>query len=435
MESPARTTVLRRIFTAAGLGLLVAAAWLWLTAPEAPAPEAPAPAPQTLPAAAQVERGLYLAQIGNCALCHTARGGEAYAGGRAIDTPFGSVVSGNITPDRQYGIGQWSADDFWGALHLGKSRDGHLLSPAFPYTSYQHVTREDSDALFAYLQTVPASTRPHSEGSMGWPFNTQLALWAWRSLYFQPETALPAAPAQLAPAEQAQWQRGAYLVQGLGHCMECHSARNWLGARTGPGGSVLPGNLWYAPSLQERSGASVADWTDSEVVSLLTTGLSRQGVARGPMAEVVQHGTQHLTAADALAMARYLRSLPATPARPRPSATSSTELAGMLAQGQALYEKHCTDCHGARGEGVPGIYPALAGSRTVNMDNPNNLVHALLRGGFAPATAGNPQPFGMPPYMLLLNDTQASAVLSYVRFSWGNTAAPLEAHDINRLRR
>lgn len=398
-----------------------------------------------------VQRGHYLARMGNCAFCHTARGGEPFAGGRAIDTPFGAVMTSNITPDRTYGIGQWSADEFWRAMHHGVSQDGRLLYPAFPYISYTHMTRADADALWAYLQTVPPSTQPNAEHTLPWPYGTQLALWAWRLLNFKAADPATASTVNTPPpkVDAALWKRGAYLVEGLGHCFECHSSRNSMGAIEGIGqGSVLPGSRWYAPSLLDRAEASVADWSEAEVIEFLIRGVSAKGQASGPMAEVVLHGTQYLTQTDAQAMASYLRSLSSTASPPAvaeataggskalaQAAGMAPDVSGQLRQGGNIYDKHCVDCHGAKGEGVPGIYPALAGNRAVNLRNTNNLGHVVLRGGFAPATAGNSRPYGMPPFMIALSDAEIAAVLTYVRHEWGNTGATVSEFDITQIRR
>lgn len=191
-------------------------------------------------------RGAYLARAGNCAACHTVRGGTPYAGGRGIDTPFGTVYSSNLTPDVRTGIGSWSAAEFWRALHNGRSKDGRLLYPAFPYPSYTTVTRPDSDALYAYLHSLPATAQPAPPHALRWPFNQQAALAVWRALYFSPATFQPE------PAQSAEWNRGAYLVRGLGHCGACHTARNALGAtdtRLDLAGGLIPVQNWYAPSL------------------------------------------------------------------------------------------------------------------------------------------------------------------------------------------
>jgi mono/diheme cytochrome c family protein len=364
----------------------------------------------------------------------------AYAGGRAIDTPFGAVFSSNITPDPAQGIGKWTADDFWRALHLGVSKDGHALYPAFPYTSYTHLTREDANALFAFLKTVPPAAQRNTSHALRWPYSTPLALQGWRALFFKPDdTAAPTAPAHVLPAQRADWQRGRYLVQGPGHCLECHGARNALGALSGtpeaPGssGSVLPDGQWFAPSFSEPGGASVADWTLAEITTFLQTGSGRQAQASGPMAEVVLHGTQYLNDADARAMAVYLKALPQRLAVA--NATGGRANSTVLAQGAKLYTTQCADCHGEQGQGRAGAYPALAGNRTVLQVPPNNLINSVLGGGFAPATKGQPHPFGMPPFALRLSDAELAAVLSHIRSSWGNQAPALSEFDINKFRR
>ncbi|MGE0497876.1 MAG: cytochrome c [Ramlibacter sp.] len=381
------------------------------------------------PAAQQVARGAYLARAGNCMACHTVAGAAPYSGGRAIDTPFGRLHTSNLTPDKATGIGQWTASDFWQAMHEGRGRDGRLLYPAFPYPSYTRVTRADSDALYAYLMSLPAVTRPNTPHALRWPYSTQAALWAWRTLSFSPQAFEPDA------SQSADWNRGAYLVQGLGHCAACHAPRNALGATRNPlnlAGGMIPMQNWYAPSLGAETEAGVAHWPVAQIVALLKTGVSPQASVLGPMAEVVQASTQYLSDGDLNAMATYLRSLPAAPATAPPKAVPVNP---RLAQrGAELYDKHCVQCHGEQGQGVPGAYPRLAGNRAVTLGTTANLVQIVLNGGFAPATAGNPRPFGMPPYVLLLNDADTAAVLTHIRNAWGNKAAGVSELDVSQQR-
>ena len=398
-----------------------------------------AAAPLGLPASAeQVARGAYLARAGNCMACHTARGGAPYAGGRGIDTPFGTVYSSNLTPDDQTGLGRWSAPAFWRAMHHGRSADGRLLVPAFPYTSTTQVSRADSDAVYAYLRSLPPvaqAARPHD---LRFPFNTQAALAVWRALYFQPGEFQPEV------ARSAEWNRGAYLVQGLGHCNACHAHRNALGGTTGPldlGGGLIPVQNWYAPSLTDSREAGVADWADADIVALLKAGVvDRHGVlevASGPMGEVVRRSTQHLSDADLGAMAVYLKTLgeaqgdlqAAAPATAEPGPATAAD-----PHGAKLYTDHCASCHGERGEGVAGAYPRLAGNRAVTMAVPANLVRIVLEGGFAPATAGNPRPYGMPPFAQTFSNDDVAAVLTHLRRSWGNRAEAVTPVDVNRYR-
>ena len=411
-------------------GVAIAAAlagWVWqrnrLDEPDL------AVAPKTVPKTADVlARGAYLARAGNCASCHTSRGGVPYAGGRGIDTPFGTVYSSNLTPDEKTGIGSWSPAHFWRAMHNGRSKDGRLLYPAFPYTSYTEITRPDADALFAFLQSQPATEQPATPHTLRWPFNTQPALAVWRALYFR-----PGGPAS-EPAQSAEWNRGAYLVRGLGHCGACHTARNALGAtddRFSLAGGMIPMQNWYAPSLTTPEEAGLADWPREDIVRLLQTGVAPRGSVLGPMAEVVLHSTQHLSAEDLGAMATYLKALSQTPAEPAPRTAPDSRLA---ARGAQLYGAHCAQCHGDEGQGHAGAYPPLAGNRAVTMPHTANLVQTVLNGGYAPATAGNPRPFGMPPFVLVLNDADIAAVLTHVRTAWGNQGSGVTEIEVNRLR-
>lgn len=399
-----------------------------------------ADAPPLRPTAALIERGAYLARAGNCAACHTARGGEAYAGGRGIETPFGTVFAGNLTPDVQTGLGRWNADEFWRAMHNGRSRDGRFLYPAFPYPDYTRIRREDADALFAFLQSLPAAAQPARPHALRFPYDNPLSLAIWRALYFRPATFADD------PARDAAWNRGAYLVRGLGHCNACHASRNLLGATASGvelGGGLIPMQNWYAPSLASPLEAGVADWTDEQVIALLKHGISPRGSALGPMAEVVFRSTQHLNDGDLHAMATFLRAVP--PAAPAASAAASETPAPAAADsdamrsGERIYATNCAGCHGDHGEGAvtPGgapAYPALAGNRAVTMDPPANLIHVVATGGFAPTTAGNPQPFGMPPFSQVLSDAELAAVITYIRGSFGNRAGEVTLVNLQRYR-
>ena len=377
-----------------------------------------------------IERGAYLARAGNCMGCHTARGGAAYAGGRGVPTPFGTIYAPNLTPDAATGLGEWSAADFWRALHHGRSRDGRLLYPAFPYPNYSRITRADSDALFAYLHSLAAVAQVNKAHELAWPFDLQAALAVWRALYFR------AATVRSDAGQSAEWMRGAYLVEGLGHCNACHASRNALGATPGPldlAGGLIPVQNWYAPSLTAPHEAGVAEWDTQQIVELLRSGVVARGAliaVMGPMSEVVAGSTQHLSAPDLRAMATYLQALPskALAARAAPAATAPT------AAGAGLYDAHCARCHGDRGEGAPGIYPALAASRSVLLESPANLVHIVLEGGFPPSTAGNPRPYGMPPFATELSNDDVAQLLTHIRASWGNRAAAVAVQDVSRLR-
>ncbi|MDE2279024.1 MAG: cytochrome c, partial [Xanthomonadaceae bacterium] len=288
---------------------------------------------------ALVARGAYLATMGDCAACHTARGSRRYAGGRVLATPFGDVPAPNITPDPDTGIGRWRFADFWRALHQGRGRRGEPLYPVFSYTSFTRVTRDDAWAIFAYLKSLPPVRQPNREPALSFPYNVRSSLLAWRALYFRPGVYRPD------PARSAEWNRGAYLVQGLGHCGECHTPRNAWGAmdekRRLVGGS-LPAQDWYAPGLGTQPGGGLAGWSGQDIVDLLKTGESSKGAAFGPMADVVRNSTQYMSEADLRAMATYLRALPARGPAPAPAAFAQ---ATGHAQGGELYAQQCAACH------------------------------------------------------------------------------------------
>lgn len=377
--------------------------------------------------AAVIERGAYLARAGNCVGCHTATGGATLAGGRAVGTPFGVVVAPNITPDASTGIGHWTSADFWRAMHHGRSKDGRLLYPAFPYPSFTKVTREDADAIYAYLMSMPAVDQPRPPHGLRFPYNTQAALALWRALYFRPGALPPAA------GRSDAWQRGRYLVQGLGHCAACHSARNALGGTSLNAefaGGLMPDASWYAPSLASPREGGLQRWPRHDVVALLQTGVAPGASVAGPMAEVVFSSTQYLTAPDLDAMAQYLSTIDVREApEPEPRRAGSDQ----LARGAEVYRQHCAACHGRAGEGAAGLYPALAGNRAVVLPPPHNVVQMIRHGGFAPTTAGNPRPFGMPPYGQLLSNEEIADVATFVRQSWGNDAGAVSPLDVLRL--
>ena len=425
--------VRRLLWVAAGATLVLVLALGVLVARQLRV-EALAPVAGAVPVAAPalIERGAYLARAGNCAACHTARGGLPYAGGRAIETPFGQIFAGNLTPDAATGLGAWSADAFWRAMHHGQSRDGRLLYPAFPYPQFSRVSREDSDALHAFLRSLPPVAQANRPHALRFPYSTQAALAVWRTLYFEPNAFEPD------PAQSAEWNRGAYLVQGLGHCAACHSPRDALGGVNAAReftGSATPVDGWVAPSLRSPFEAGTSPAGTQALIELLKNGTTHapghEATAMGPMAEVVFMSTQYLNEPDLRAMAVYLQTLASSDAAP-PAAPRAA--AAQLALGQQVYKQHCLDCHGESGEGALSAYPALAGNRAVNLASPANPVQAILSGGFAPATAGHPQPYGMPPFRTLLNDAEIAAVATFIRQSWGHPAGAVSALDVQRLR-
>jgi mono/diheme cytochrome c family protein len=383
----------------------------------------------TLKDPALIARGEYLATVGDCAGCHTAQGGARLAGGRSLATPFGNIPVPNITPDRETGLGDWSFEDFWQALHAGKGRRGELLYPAFSYTSYTRVTRDDALAMFAWLQSLPAVHQPVRSPALDFPYSVRKSLAAWRALYFREGVYKPD------PAQSPQWNRGAYLVQGLGHCNECHAARDSLGGTSGHQhltGGQIPMQSWYAPDLSTRQNGGLQGWSARDIVDLLKTGQSAKGAAFGPMADVVATSTQHMSDDDLHAVATYLQSLP--PRTPPVEAPQLFNAKAIVQQGEKVYARHCAGCHGKDGSGVAGVYPPLDGNSSVTEPTGLNATRMVLLGGFAPLTAANPRPYSMPPFAQQLSDSEVSAVVSYMRRSWTNNASVVRPEDVSRYR-
>ncbi|HEX7813819.1 cytochrome c [Dyella sp.] len=410
--------------------IAVAVTWLSWGGSIAPVPRSASKvAEATLRDPALIARGHYLATIGDCAACHTEQGGAPYAGGRALATPFGNITAPNITPDKATGLGDWSFEDFWQALHSGRGRHGQYLYPVFTYTSYTKVHRDDALAIFAYLQSLPAVSRPSNPPALDFPYSVRGSLKAWRALYFKE------GQYQTDASRSATWNRGAYLVQGLGHCNECHIARDALGGARDDislSGGQMPEQNWFAPDLSTQAHGGLEGWTDQDIVDLLKTGKSTRGVAFGPMAEVVVRSTQHMSDEDLGAIAQYLRSLPARPVPPVQDVSFDTK--ALADHGKDVYKQYCSDCHGSDGKGKSDIYPGLDGNASVIEPSGANATRVVLLGGFAPATQANPRPYSMPPFAQQLSDADVAAVVTYIRTAWSNQASLVRERDVSGLR-
>jgi mono/diheme cytochrome c family protein len=378
-----------------------------------------------------IRRGEYLAHAGDCIACHTQHDGPAFAGGLPMVTPFGTLYSPNITPDTQWGIGNWSANDFYQMLHTGRSRDGKLLYPAMPFPAYTKVTRADSDAIFAYLSSLQPVHVANRENELRFPYSSRSLLYGWRTLYFAEGEFKPD------PGHDAQWNRGAYLVAGLGHCATCHTAINALGGSSDDkafAGGLIPMQDWYAPSLTLNKESGLGDWPLEDIVALLKTGNSRRGAVYGPMAEVVHNSLQYLSDPDVRAMAVYLKTVPEHgPGEQVPPGATQVS-ASVLAQGSHIYAAQCANCHGMEGRGQPPAYPPLAQNRSIEMPSAVNAIRMVLNGGYPPQTAGNTRPYGMPPFAQTMNDADIAAVVTYIRVAWGNRGQPVTAAEVNPLR-
>ena len=377
--------------------------------------------------------GAYLVRAGNCMGCHTAKGGTSFAGGREMYTSFGIFITPNITPDKETGIGNWDKNDFWRALHQGKSSNGRMLYPAFPYPQYTKITRKDSDAMFDYLLSLEPIVKKNSPSRVFFPYNLEPLLYLWRKLYFKEGVFEPDL------SKSKEWNRGAYLVEGLGHCNSCHSSRNLLGASqtTKHIGKKMTGMDWYAPSLTSRLEAGSRELEINEIFDLLTTGISKNSVASGHMATVIRQSLQFMLPKDIRAIAIYLKYIGrenSDVASAESFPVLSKKARSQLSQGGKIYKKYCESCHHSSGRGVPGIYPPLAGNRSVTMSSPLNTILSVMRGGFPPTTIGNPRPYGMPPFQQIFHDKEIALVVSYIRNAWGNHSSLVTEIDIERSR-
>ncbi|MEO7065100.1 MAG: c-type cytochrome [Dokdonella sp.] len=378
--------------------------------------------------AATVARGAYLARLGDCVACHTTRGGVPFAGGRGFSTDYGTIYSSNLTTDPHYGLGDWSADEFAHSMRNGVSRNG-VLYPVFPYAHFAQVDDADLDALYAYLKTVPASKQVPPPNRLDFPASWRPALIGWRMLYYHAVETSPEPPSSSAP-----FVRGRYLVDGLGHCAMCHSARGARGSLPAQGylaGGRIPGVGWYAPPLDSHQ---LQRYSTDQLVAYLRTGTSPQGSAYGPMAEVVYNSLSALSAEDATAIATYLKSaLPhASPTPPLFPPEQAPQL-GVASIGADVYKRACADCHGDNGRGKDAAYPPLRDAASITAPDPINAVRIVLYGGMAPTTAGNPRPYSMPPFVQQLSDAEIAAVINYVRHEWAGLPSGLTAADIERM--
>ena len=382
---------------------------------------------------ALIERGKYLAQAGDCIACHTVPGGKIFSGNRPMPTPFGTLYAPNITPDRQTGIGNWTADEFFKMMRTGRSRNGDLLYPAMPFASYTKVTRADTDAIFAYLRSVPPVRLASRQHDLRFPYNNRALLIGWRTLYFQEGEYEPDR------SKSAEWNRGAYLVQGLGHCAMCHTPINALGGSSQERafqGGLIPMQNWYAPSLTSNKEAGLGTWDIQDIIDLLQKGVSNRGTVYGPMAEVTFNSLQFMTTEDVRAMAVYLKSLPADQplANDPAAAPARANVTQQFTHGKRIYDAQCASCHGAQGRGKLPHYPPLAANQSITMTSAVNPIRMVLNGGYPPGTRRNPMPYGMPPFAHELNDSDIAAVVTYIRTAWGNRGAPVGVREVNELR-
>jgi len=382
-----------------------------------------------LPASAQgttfakIEQGRYLVKAGDCASCHTDDEGRPFAGGRPLPTPFGVIYSTNITPDAQTGIGSWSEQDFYNALHEGIRRDGAYLYPVFPYPWFTKMSRADVSAIKAYLDTVAPVTQKNKPAKVPWPLSWRESMAGWNALYFHAGSFEPHSD------KSAQWNRGAYLVEGPGHCELCHTSKNLLGAvdRDNPFRGGNAGDYWYAPSLSENSRHGIGEWSIAEIVEYLKTGSNAKTASAGPMTEVVANSTRYLSDADLRAIAIYLKDLPQHDDN---TDTDDKFTAAALARGQALYVDNCTACHMDDGGGQAQAFPPLGRSAAIQERKPDTVIHIVLAGARMAVTPGKPTGLAMPAFGWKLSDQEVADVVNYIRHAWGNRAPLVNAEAV-----
>jgi mono/diheme cytochrome c family protein len=363
------------------------------------------------PAQSLVERGEYLVRAGDCIGCHTATGSTPLAGGLRIETPFGYMLSPNITPDVATGIGSWSNDDFYRAMHHGVNKRGEDMYPTMPFDFYTKVTRADVDAMYAYLRTVKPVTHPIETNHLHFPFDLRWSMAGWRELFFREGAYVPD------PKRTPSWNRGAYLVEGLGHCSDCHSPRNLLGGIEKSkdfAGAVVDG--WFALDLSSDIATGLGSWSVDEIATYLKTGTGKdKTTVLGPMALVISDSLKYLTDDDLKAMGEYLKSIPPD----SPLRTGRVKPDATKVRGAQLYLANCSGCHQASGRGIPGVFPPLAGNGVVLASDPNDIVKVVDNG-----VPGRNQYVAMPAFKVQLTEDQVADIANYVRTSWGNRAAP-----------
>ncbi len=373
----------------------------------------------------QVEQGRYLTMVADCGACHTLPGsGHELAGGRRIETPFGMLLSPNITPDPETGIGAWTDDEFINALTKGTGRNGTRLYPAMPYTYYAKLTRDDALAIRAYLNTIPAVHNPVHSNQLPFPLNMRWTMALWDALFFRTQTFAPT------PDKTAQWNRGAYLAEGPAHCGMCHTPKNFLGADNNSHrlqGYNLQG--WFAPNITNDSRRGLGSWSVDDIVSYLQTGHNKVTTTTGLMSETLNLSTSHMREEDLRAIAVYLKDQPGQ----NDAATAAPDQS-VMKKGAQIYADECSGCHKPDGSGIAALFPTLKGAPAVQQTDPTSLLRVILRGAAAAGTSQAPTAPSMPAFSWILSDDQVAAVITYIRNAWGNSAPAVSADEVHKAR-
>ena len=373
-----------------------------------------------------IQKGEYLTIAADCAACHTVPGsGKPFAGGRPIETPFGNVVASNITPDRETGIGGWAGVDFRAALTTGIGKGGMHLYPAMPYVYYSKMTDKDVEAIWAYLSTVQPVRNRVISNQLPFPYNIRASLWFWNLLY-RPQPGWNAVP-----GKSAEWNRGAYLVEGPMHCGACHTPKSFLGGDTNAKFQGYSIQGWHAPNITNDNRLGLGTWSADDIARYLKTGHNMVAAASGPMGEEVERSSSKISDQDLKAVAVYLKDQ-STPESPAPQAIAASD--PIMKAGEAIYRDQCSACHRLDGSGVAELFPALRAAPSVRAADPMSLIHVVMNGAKSASTSEAPTGPGMPTYAWQLNDQQIAAVLTYVRNAWGNAAAQVSESDVKSAR-
>jgi alcohol dehydrogenase (quinone), cytochrome c subunit len=389
--------------------------------------------------------GEYAMRMGDCVACHTAKGGAPFAGGLPIDSPLGTIYSSNITPDPVHGIGNWTLDDFRASLYDGIDDEGHHLYPAMPSDNYRKLSEADVASLYRYLmdQVTPVASDP-PETELSFPFDQRWGLRLWKWVAYEKAGFVPR-------YDDLVLDRGAYLVEGPGHCGACHSPRSQLFVQSGYSpddsdflsGGVIDG--WTAPALR-GPGSAPAIWEEAQLVAFLQSGRNNHAGVAGEMASVVEDSMQYMTDADVTAVARYLRHVATdadaldTPSVPIAEETENGTAAMLLAAspdmdlGARLYLDNCNACHFSTGAGADGVFPELFGNASVLADEPSGFLQVILNGAAMPSTATRPARLRMPAFGERLSDDEVAALATFVRQAWGNDASPVAAETVRAVR-
>jgi mono/diheme cytochrome c family protein len=374
-----------------------------------------------------VARGKALVDAADCASCHTADPSKPFVGGKRIDTPFGGIFSPNLTPDRDTGLGAWTDDEFYRALHEGVTRNGARYYPAFPYPNFTKITRDDVMAIRAYLATLPPVRNTAPPPQLRFPLNYRVVMRGWNWLFFRPGTF------EKNPQKGDEWNRGAYLVEGAAHCGGCHTPKNMFGAdKRGQAFGGGPVQGWFAPRLDNATRSGLKSWSVDDIAEYLQSGRNGRSHAGKLMAEVVVNSTSKMSDADVRAIAVYLKDLPA--GAPEPAVTPPPP-PPQMADGARIYKGACIACHEADGRGAPRIYPPLPGNANLQSADPSSSLRIVLDGAQTVTTPRAPNTGSMPSYAGKLSDQEIADVVTYIRNAWGNAAPAVTPEQVAKARR